>query len=338
MSRITTGPTVSAEFESLNYGYRPNPEAHADYVEALPYRGFGDTPTGSRYRDDYRNVKETRPWEPLLELFPHWRRGRQGIGDCVSWGWALAILLVLCRLAKRGVISWDVPRDVATEALYGGGRVEARGGRLGGYSDGSYGAAQAKFVTQWGFLFRQDYSQKTGVSEHDLTTYSSKKAKAWGNFGCGGKEDAGRGDGLLDQLAKEYRVEVVPVRSHDEAIAAQQQGFALAVCSGVGFGSETRNADGRVFASGRWAHCMAKDGLRIWSKGRDIRQWQSWGRSAEGPDPTCDDEEILACSYWTVERDCERQFRANDTFAVSAVIGFDEPLFDINDLADGAFD
>lgn len=336
-SRIQTGPTVVREFDALNYGYYPRPDRTERFKESLPFRGFCDTPTGAKYRDDFRNVKETRPWEPLLKLLPHWRRGAQEIGDCVSWGWALAILLILCRLAVRGRISWKAV-EVATEALYGGGRVEARGGRLGGYGDGSYGGAQAKFVTEWGVLFRQDYSKQTGVAEHNLTEYSGRKAKAWGNYGCGGQEDAGRGDGLLDQIAREFKVEVAPIRSHSEAIAAQQQGFPLAVCSGVGFGSETRNADGRVFARGRWSHCMAKDGLRIWQKGEDVRQWQSWGDSAEGPDPTCEDDAILACSYWTVQQDCERQYAAGDTFAVTAVVGFDEPIFDIATLADGAFD
>ena len=80
-----------------------------------------------------------------------WVVEAQGIGDCVSWGWAHAIWIALAVDWQTGRLA-EGPRIVATESIYGGSRVEARGkdgsGRaaVGGWSDGSYGAAAARWV------------------------------------------------------------------------------------------------------------------------------------------------------------------------------------------------
>jgi hypothetical protein len=113
-------------------------------------------------------------------------RRQAGIGDCVSWGWAHGCdvcLAVEWKLHKSS--EW---RPAATEAIYGGSRVEARGVSRGGYSDGSYGGAAAKWMHDWGALFRQPYPD----FGFDLTHYDAQRAKSWGNFGCGGEGASGK--------------------------------------------------------------------------------------------------------------------------------------------------
>lgn len=306
---------MTGEIFEGNFGYIPDRAGTKRFVESLPIRSFSETPAFQN-----RDRKDVNLWTPLLEVNPDWKRGAQGIGDCVSWGFELCCTMTLAIQAKLGLSEWIA--EAATESIYGGSRVEADGGRLGGYSDGSYGGAAAKWLSNWGCVLRLDYSKETGIAEHNLLVYSSDKAKAWGNFGCGGKEDAGRADGKLDNIAKKFPVKLAPVRTTEEAAVAIENGYPIVVCSGVGYGRMARNADGVVSASGRWSHCMMFGGVR-WRAGKpDFRQFQSWGKSASGPDPGIDSQAVSDCSWWTDERDTQRQLDADDTFAISFVDGF----------------
>ncbi|HWA98446.1 MAG TPA: Hint domain-containing protein, partial [Pirellulales bacterium] len=147
--------------------------------------------------------------------------------NCVSWGWAHAVdelSAVDWKLGKNG--EW---KPVATEPIYGGSRVQARGVSQGGWSDGSYGGAAAKWVRDWGVLYRQPYDKV------DLTTYSANRAKQYGNYGCP-KE--------LEGVARQHPVKSVTlVTNFDEAAAAISNGYPVPVCSGQGFTS-TRDKDG----------------------------------------------------------------------------------------------
>lgn len=265
--------------------------------------------------------------DKLFDFEPDWIRGAQGIGDCVSWGWELGDTIWMAIASYLGLMEWQ--GTAATESIYGGCRVEAAGGRLGGYRDGAFGGYAAKWHTNWGVLLRKDYSQETGIPEHNLTKYSSKKAKAWGNFGCGGKDDAGREDGKLDKLAKLFpAIGVTRVLHTDELDAAMRNGYPVPTCSGVGYGNMKRNSDGVVRASGRWPHCMLFAGVR-WVKGRrQFRQFQSWGRSCSGPDPGITIPAISWCSWWTTEEDAQRQLNARDSFAIGGINGFPEQKLD----------
>jgi hypothetical protein len=92
--------------------------------------------------------------------------GRQLIGDCVSWGAMHAV-------AISEAVSWSLgklpepPLMPASEALYGGARVEARnkpGNGLqpyGGFSDGATGFGAAKFLREFGVVYRQKYRPQT---------------------------------------------------------------------------------------------------------------------------------------------------------------------------------
>lgn len=314
------------------FGYVPNVEATEGYCDTLAFPRVADTPLMATLGD---GPDEVYLWQALLSCKPDWERGRQLNGSCVAWGAELAATMLMAIEASQGRYDWIA--EAATEPIYGGCRVEADGGRLGGYSDGSYGAAAAKWLRDWGVVLRLDHSQKTGIAEHDLRVYSGKKEKEWGNFGCGGSDDAGREDGKLDKIAKETPVkDVTRVLTCDELDVALSNLKPVTVASGVGYGGMQRNASGVVRASGSWAHQMMFGGRRrikglvtpgvshaLATPRRQFRQFQSWGpNSCSGPDPGIDAPAVSGCSWWTEEADAQRQLNARDSFALSRIEGF----------------
>lgn len=188
---------------------------------------------------------------PLLACKPNWRRGAQGIGDCVSWGAEIAVTMLMAIDAVAGTGSWV--EEAATESIYGGCRVEVLGKTRGGRSDGAFGYAAAKWLKEWGVILRTDYSKDTGNREHDLRKYDAKKAKEWGDYGCGGSADKGK----LDEVAKLHPVEhIAQVKTVEEAIAALQNYYPITIASMAGFGDMKRDAEGMCYWVNQWAHQM----------------------------------------------------------------------------------
>lgn len=252
----------------------------------------------------------------LLKVQPGWTRIMQGIGDCVSHGYEFACTLLMALQAVRE--RREFPAVVASEAIYGGSRVEARGKTFGGWSDGSYGAAAAKWVKQWGVVVRRDYSADTGNAEHDLTAYNAQKARSWGAYGCGGRADGGK----LDAVARLHPVQTTSlVTTFEEAAAAIRNGYPVPVCSNQGF-TMTRDKQGFCKPSGSWAHCMCFCGVR-WDR-PGLLCVNSWGKSNSGVHYPKDlPEAIAACSFWVDAKVCDSMFgRWKDSFALSQFVGF----------------
>jgi hypothetical protein len=223
---------------------------------------------------------------PLLACKPNWRRGAQGLGDCGSWGTELAATLLMAVDGVAGTGSWI--EEAATEPIYGGGRVEVLGKSRGGRSDGMMGYAAAKWLKEFGVLLRTDYSKETGNREHDLRKYDAKKAKEWGDYGCGGSADKGK----LDAVARLHPVEhIAQVKTVEEAIAALSNYYPVTIASMAGFGDMKRDSNGLCKWVNQWAHLMCLIALR-WRNGKpEFRVGQSWGDSCSGPDPGI--EELL---------------------------------------------
>jgi hypothetical protein len=315
------------------FGYSPDHEQSLMFQESLAIprmcavQDFGDTLAEPK--------EDVFLWLGLMKQKPSWVRGNQAIGSCVAWGAELVATMLMGIESTLGLYDWI--EEASTEAVYGGCRVEARDGRLGGYSDGAVGAWAAKFHHEWGVVLRLDHSKITGIDEHDLRKYDGKKEKEWGNYGCGGKDDAGREDGKLDKIARLTPIkDVTSVQHVDEAEVAIRRLAPISIASGVGFGNMKRNADGVVAASGSWQHQMMGGGIRYLkgymtvgmphirtaSPRRDFRIFQSWGKSCSGPDPGITHEAISWCSWWAVEKDFQRILNARDSYAFSGVQGF----------------
>lgn len=295
--------------QSLWFGYIPEPRATAQFVQSLPaphltaaapqlVRDAGDGEPVLLYRYLLKAFREVmgRPWAPY----------RQGIGDCVSMGWANAVDIASAIDFVRGDSGDWLP--AATEAIYGGSRVEARGRSTGGWSDGSYGAAAAKWVKDWGVLWRQEYER------FDLTEYDPQRAKQWGNYGNGGQGD----NGWADTIARDHPVQdVALVRSFKEAAAAIENGYPVPVCSGAGF-QHQRDRQGFARRQGSWAHCMNLIAVRYDRPG--LLCQNSWGPTwITGPKWPADQPDG---SFWVDADVVDRMLSGGDSFSVATVKGF----------------
>jgi hypothetical protein len=280
----------------------------------------------------FGELKEVELWHALRKVHPRWRRGAQGIGDCVSWGAEGVATMLLAIQACKGTSAWIA--EAATEAIYGGCRVEALGKRSGGYSDGAFGAAAAKWLRDWGVLLRLDYGAQTGNADHNLTRYSKERAKAWGNFGCGGANDGGK----LDEMAQAYPVQqVVAVKTGHEILAAISNGYLVSIASMAGFGNMKRDANGVCRIVGKWAHQMFVCATRLIKGKWYARVVQSWGDSCSGPDPGVDWDAMSACSWWVCLEDLDYIAKSGDCWAFSDIEGFPPQVIDFSEAADKWF-
>lgn len=292
------------------FGYTPDPEGTKEFLSEL------DKPLFAQAGEEV--IKQAQGKDTFLYRAAYkahlavygkpWAVGRQGIGDCVSWGFAHAVWMAQSVDWETGRLP-NPPPFPATESLYGGSRVEARGKRTAGYMDGSYGGAAAKWIRDWGIVYRERYP------DHDLTEYSASRAKDWGNFGNGGENDNGR----LDGIAKQHPARSVAlVRSFQEAAAAIESGFPVAVCSGYSF-SSTRDDQGFSPRTPQgWAHCMALISVRYDRPG--CLCLNSWGPSwVSGPKYPSD---MPDGAFWIDARHIDGMLSGGDSFAVGGVEGF----------------
>ena len=304
------------------FGYTPDPEGTRRFLQELDQPLFSDAAKEViqnakgvdtflyRYADKAHRQVYGKPYGP-------WK---QGIGDCVAFGWALGSYVGQSTSWANGELA-EPPKLVATEPLYSGSRTA---GRLppvtqAGFSDGSYGGAAARWVagkcrdtTVGGILFRDRYA---GV---DLTNYSPQRAKEWGNVLCGG----GANGLALARLANKHPARnVALVKTFDEAAASIESGYPVPVCSGVGFSSQ-RDADGFAVRQGSWAHCLCFISVR-YAKNEGKRDgllaMNSWGIWNGGPKWPHDQPDG---SFWVSREIVDAMLSGQDSFAIGGVDGF----------------
>jgi hypothetical protein len=321
----TPAPVGGFDLDDHLTGYRPDPEGTRAFLAELGPRGV----FAKAAPDAMAQAREvdTFLWRQMDKA--HRKRygspfvvGRQGIGDCTAWG---AMHAVFCAEA----VSWDLgelpdaPLLPATEAIYGGARVESRGksgdgaSPVGGYSDGATGWSTAKFLRDWGVVYREPFPDLG----YDLTTYSADRAKAWGAYGCGGQGDRGR----LDAVAKRHPCRhVVAVKTWAELVAAVTSGFPVTIASSQGFASRT-DASGVLPASGTWMHQMAVIGVRFKSAAPAgvravdaaavINSWGTKWISYQGKYPA----DLPDGVFWAERPVIERILAQGDSYAIGAV-------------------
>jgi len=301
------------------FGYTPDPAGTQAFLAELDQPLFADAGKDVmakaqqkdtflyRYADRAHRQVYGKPFGP-------WR---QGIGDCVSFGWAMGSYVGQCVDWAEGELP-EPPKLVATEAIYSGSRTA---GRLppvsqAGYSDGSYGGAAARWVagkckdqSVGGILFRQQYPGA------DLTIYNPQRAKEWGNVLCGGGSN---GLALAKLSNKNTATHVALVRNFNEAAASIESGYCVPVCSGVGFSSQ-RDVDGFAARSGSWAHCMCFIAVR-YAKGEGKRDgllcMNSWGVFNAGGKWPSDQPDG---SFWVDRQTVDAMLSGQDSFSISGV-------------------
>lgn len=302
------------------FGWQPDPAGVATFLAELDQPLFSQA--GAEAITEAKGI-DTFLYRPMMRAHlarygQPWRCIKQEIGDCVSMAWGEhGAYIALCIDWETGRIP-EPPLRVCSESCYGGSRVEARNKPegSGGYSDGSYGAAAARWLRDWGCIFREE------VGGHDLTTYSGDRAKAWGNYGNGGQGDRGR----LDAIAKNHPAQYVSlVTTWRECSAALESGFPVVVCSMKGFSSQT---DGEGWAipegrsSTRWAHALCLVAVRYKKNGslRDgalaMNSWGNWNKGGRWP------TDMPEGSFWISAETVQEMLSAGDSFAVGSVAGF----------------
>lgn len=251
--------------------------------------------------------KVSLPFKWLEQLRGSYPAIIQTIGDCVSHGWQKMLMVTMCGdiLARGEAEEWP-GMDIATEWLYGTGRVLVGGGRLGN-SDGSIGSWQARAVLDHGLLFRQVYG------DYDLRKYSGQRAKDWGYRGLPYK---------LEDIADEHQIsgKAVLVTSYEQARDAIKNGYTVAVCSNQGF-RDVRDKEGFAAPSGSWSHCMhfcaSDDEYRRPGLCCDNAHWgPNWisgPKRHDQPDGT----------FWVDADICDRMLRQEDSYVVPGVNGFE---------------
>ena len=307
--------------EQTYFGYQPDPAGVAEFLAELgPDRYFSEAALEAMAKAEridtflYRVMDaahRSRYGSPFVV-------GKQGIGDCVSWG---AMHAVYCSESLTWSLgkSPEAPLMPSTESIYGGSRVEARnrpeGG--GGWSDGSYGGAAAKWLRDWGVVYRQPFTDLG----YDLTNYSAERAKNWGNYGNGGQGDKGR----LDKLAKKHPARhVVAIRTWEECVAALTAGFPVTIASSQGFANRTDEA-GVLSPSGTWMHQMSLVGIRFKENSPPgvravdaclvLNSWGTRWLSYAGKFPADQPDG----SFWAEKKVIERILAQGDSYAIGDI-------------------
>lgn len=322
-----------------NFGYTPDPEATRAFLGELEHPLFRDAGreviANAKGKDSYLYRYADKAHRAVYGTpFGPWNQG--SIGTCVSFGWGMGSYIGQSVDWAQGQLPHP-PKLVATEPLYAGSRTAARlpPVAFAGFSDGSYGAAAARWVSGQckekgigGILYREKYG------EVDLSTYSTSLSKQWGAYGCPRP--------LAIEANKHTAKAVALVETWEGLTAALESGMCVPICSNVGFANQDRDADGFLHRSGSWGHCMVACSLK-WAKNsgangeppmknpRDgVLILNSWGGSwVKGGKHPADQPDG---SFWITRQDAEIILSQRDSFVIGSVNGFA-----YRDLDHGAF-
>lgn len=242
----------------------------------------------------------------LLSVSPEWKRGSQKIGSCVGWGWSLSCdILAACDILLRNEPEAYGGR-VLEASVYGFSRVEVRGQKNYG-GDGSYGGAAAKAVTKYGTLH---YGQK--YNGQQFTDNSGSREKEWGRDGV---------PDSLEKFAAEHKVQSVAlVASFEDTAKSLQNGYPVALCSGMGFSMTLR--EGYMTPMSSWAHCQMAAGVR-WNPEPAILVVNSWGDCYQGTVDKNLPAQFQRSAGWVKAKDFTRMIGpGEDSFALAGYSGF----------------
>ena len=242
----------------------------------------------------------------LLSVAPDWKRGSQKIGSCCGWGFGLACdVLAACDVILRNEPEVYGGR-VLEASVYGFSRVEVRGQKNYG-GDGSYGGACAKAVTKYGTLHY-------GVTYNgqQFTDNSGTREREWGRDGV---------PDSLEKFAAEHKVQSVAlVTSFEDTAKSLQNGYPVALCSGMGFSMTLR--DGYMTPMGSWAHCQMAAGVR-WNPEPAILVVNSWGDCYTGTFDKNLPAQFQRSAGWVKAKDFTRMIGpGEDSFALAGYSGF----------------
>jgi hypothetical protein len=286
-------------------GWTPNPAETEKFVSSLKYPTLSDGGPKLKVMED----KDVFLYQYLLRVCPNYRRVAQAIGSCVGHAYAGCSDILACtEIAVHGEAE-DWHGRTLEASIYAFSRVESRGKKRAGQSDGSYGAAACKAIMHWGLLhYDVDYNGQV------FKEYSGIREKQWGDTGV--PDD-------LEPHAKKRRVrETSLVRNFDEYCRAIGAGFPVAICSNVGF-TFSRDSEGFCKPRGQWLHAMAGISKRHGKRPGGLI-WNSWGNNSNSGPHYPDDMPVpfRGSTFWCDADVLDRMLGQGDSFAISNYDGF----------------
>lgn len=217
--------------------------------------------------DNPGNGKRSLLWRSREKFDPGaFSQESQTTGDCVSHG---------DRTVRDVVRSVEIDISGEPEEYYKRGATEPTYAARGHSGQGMDPARAARFVTEFGWMVRENYPGCV-----DLTTYDSRIGSDLGNSGP---------TQCMKNLCIQHDVgEYVQPKSADEAMALFQNGYACHSGQNIGF-RDVPNGKGIHERQGSWNHDMATVGYddtkEIWDRrvyfvvnswGVFNMQWQKW--------------------------------------------------------------
>lgn len=311
---VVEKPVLVPTLDEFKYGqgWVADPDAIAVNRDPVKTLQFSRTPAGKAALGEgdallYRAVRKAGGY--AADKYPN--VNQESVGCCVGCGFKhSADASLACAIAAGERFQW---KPIAVEPIYAGSRVEVGGGQIRG--DGSLGQWAAAWVKDKGGLVPMERFGK-----YDLTAFSPARARQWGARGAGVPDE-------LEPAAREHQVKgTALVTTVAEARRAMQQGYAIAVCSNVGFDNRdgtvgTRDAQGFCSPRGTWNHCMALIGYRTGAR-PGFLCLNSWGDNAHGGARW--PEDMPPAAFWIDEAVVGRMLSQGDSFALADVEGFPE--------------
>jgi hypothetical protein len=239
------------------------------------------------------------------------------VHNCVgAGGWQAYGQATIGDIAVRG--DAEAPDWCFPWATYGMGRNL---GGMRGTGEGSFGAAQARAVKEWGMLPLIGNGVPAGrLTDSGWLVWDSRTEIAWSH-------PSGWPRGAYDELtavAERNQIQTVSrIRSTDEAASASSQGYGITMASMFGTRNE-RVVDGFLIGewNSRWSHQTSNGGYiqhprlgRIW-----------WNQNQWGPDahPPCPYMSALGVrgGFWITDATFAKIISSGEVFAHSNTEGF----------------
>lgn len=225
------------------------------------------------------------------------------VHNCVSFGIAKAIMTRIALQVIRGTAKWT--HEVATESLYGFGRVEI-GKRQIGHDDGLVGMWAVDAARKYGWLYRKTYG-----SVVDLTRYSGRRAKEWGWTGVP--------DSLESEADDQLIVDFALLKSWEDFRDAIWNEWPCFICSSWLPGD--RDSQGFAKRDGSGAHCEAATGMTDEGSRPGALIDGSWG-AFNGPKGKYD---IPDSAYWADAATIDKRIKEyEDSFCLKLMKASDQ--------------
>lgn len=298
MTEFPSNPTPRALWKAYSAGFAGSlcdPEDVSRLLGELPHPIFGAAAYELNGSGE-NNI--SLPFKSLLKFDPGFGPAeRQTTGDCVSHATRNAVDVTRAVEIDIGQEPEEFASRGATEAIYGS---------RGHTGQGMSCSRAARFVhDDGGILLRKDYGFV------NLSTYDGNTGHNWGRRG------------VPNEVAKEgqkHQVRTVSlITSWGDARDALANGYALTVCSGLGFSSR-RDSNGYAKQKGSWSHAMTFIACNDTREkgGPGLLVQNSWGHWNGGP-KTHDQPDG---SFWVTKRTAEQMINARGTWVFSSVDGF----------------